>query len=161
MPVTIVRPFNTYGPRQSARAVIPTIITQLLNGAKEIKLGKVIPTRDFVYVKDTANGFLEIAKTDKIEGQEINISSNQEISIGALAQKIIDLIDPDVKIVCDKKRIRPEKSEVERLLGNNSKIKKLTRWEMAYTLDNGLIETIDWFREKENLVKYKSYKYNV
>ena len=126
LPVTIVRPFNTFGPRQSARAVIPTIITQLQNGFEEIKLGDVTPTRDFVYVKDTVNGFIEIAKSDKTIGQEINIATQSEISIGDLANEMIRQINQNAKIICDKQRIRPEKSEVNRLVGSNAKIKRLT-----------------------------------
>ncbi|GAE87223.1 UDP-glucose 4-epimerase [Acetivibrio straminisolvens JCM 21531] len=134
MPITIVRPFNTYGPRQSARAVIPTIITQLLSGKEEIKLGSLTPTRDFNYVKDTVNGFIEISKTDKTIGEEINIASQQEISIGKLAEELIRQINPNAKIVCDEERLRPEKSEVNRLLGSNEKLKRLTNWKQNYTL---------------------------
>ena len=118
MPVTIVRPFNTFGPRQSARAVIPTIITQLLSGKEEIKLGSLEPTRDFNYVKDTVQGFIEIMKSDKTVGQEINIATQKEISIGELANELIKQINPNAKIICDEQRLRPEKSEVERLLGS-------------------------------------------
>ena len=117
LPVTIVRPFNTYGPRQSARAVIPTIITQLLNGYQEIKLGSLTPTRDFNYVKDTVNGFYEIFKSDKTIGEEINIATQKEISIGELAKEIIEQINSNAKIICEEERLRPEKSEVNRLLG--------------------------------------------
>lgn len=158
-PVSIVRPFNTYGPRQSARAVIPTIITQLLSGMKEIKLGSLEPTRDFNYVKDTARGFLEIYRSDKTIGQEINIATQREISIGELAEELIRQIAPDAKIVCDAQRVRPEKSEVERLLGCNEKIKALTDWRPQYTFEEGLAETIAFFRE--NLDKYKADIYNV
>ena len=121
MPITIVRPFNTYGPRQSARAVIPTIITQLLAGKEEIELGSLTPTRDFNYVKDTANGFIEIAKSDKTIGEEINIATQKEISIGHLATELIRQINPEARIVCDEQRLRPEMSEVNRLLGSNEK----------------------------------------
>lgn len=158
-PVTIVRPFNTYGPRQSARAVIPTIITQLLSGKVEIKLGSLTPTRDFNYVKDTAQGFIEIAKSDKTIGEEINIATQQEISIGQLAEELIRQINPNARIVCDEERLRPEKSEVNRLLGSNDKIKKLTDWRPRYTFSEGLAETIDFF--KYNLDKYKSDIYNI
>ncbi|MPM35001.1 GDP-6-deoxy-D-mannose reductase [bioreactor metagenome] len=158
-PVTIVRPFNTYGPRQSARAVIPTIITQLLSGKVEIKLGSLTPTRDFNYVKDTAQGFIEIAKSDKTIGEEINIATQQEISIGQLAEELIRQINPNARIVCDEERLRPEKSEVNRLLGSNEKIKKLTDWRPRYTFSEGLAETIDFF--KYNLDKYKSDIYNI
>jgi len=159
MPITIVRPFNTYGPRQSARAVIPTIITQLLSGKKEIQLGSLTPTRDFNYVKDTVNGFLEIAKSDKTIGEEINIASQQEISIGQLAEELIRQISPSTKIVCDEQRLRPEKSEVNRLLGSNEKIKRLTNWKPQYTFEQGLAETIEFF--KNNLDKYKTDIYNL
>ena len=160
-PVTIVRPFNTYGPRQSARAVIPTIITQLLAGATEIKLGSIHPTRDFNYVKDTVAGFIAIAETQATIGEEINIASQQEISIGQLAREIIDLINPTATIVSEDIRMRPEKSEVERLLGSNEKIHRLTGWQPEYTLKQGIRETIEWFRDEENLRRYKFDVYNV
>ena len=159
LPVTIVRPFNTYGPRQSARAVIPTIITQLLIGKKEIKLGSLEPTRDFNYVKDTARGFLEIYRSEKTIGEEINIATQKEISIGELAEELIRQINPEAKIVCDQQRVRPEKSEVERLLGSNEKIKRLTSWEPQYTFEEGIAETIEFLRN--NLDKYKTDIYNV
>ena len=159
LPVTIVRPFNTYGPRQSARAVIPTIITQLLAGKEKIKLGSLTPTRDFNYVKDTARGFLEIYKSDKTIGEEINIATQREISIGDLANELIRQINPNAKIVCDEERVRPEKSEVNRLLGSNEKIKRLTDWEPRYTFEEGLAETIDFLRN--NMDKYKVDIYNV
>lgn len=159
MPITIVRPFNTYGPRQSARAVIPTIITQLLAGKEEIELGALTPTRDFNYVKDTANGFIEIAKSDKTVGEEINIATQQEISIGQLAEELIKQINPNAKIICDEQRMRPEKSEVNRLLGSNEKIKRLTNWRQQYTFEQGIAETIDFFRH--NLDKYKTDIYNI
>lgn len=158
-PVTIVRPFNTYGPRQSARAVIPTIITQLLAGYEEIKLGDLTPTRDFNYVKDTVQGFIEIAKSENTIGEEINIATQRETSIGELAEELIRQINPNAKIVTDKQRLRPEKSEVNRLLGSNEKIKKLTNWEPKYTLETGLAETIEWF--KKNMDKYKAGIYNI
>ncbi len=159
MPISIVRPFNTYGPRQSARAVIPTIITQLLDGKQEIQLGSLTPTRDFNYVKDTVRGFYEIAKSNKTIGEEINIATNKEISIGELANEIISQINPKAKIVCDEQRLRPEKSEVNRLLGDNNKIKKLTDWEPQYTFEEGIRETIDWIRN--NISKYKTDIYNI
>lgn len=159
MPVTIVRPFNTYGPRQSARAVIPTVITQLLSGMTEIKLGSLTPTRDFSYVKDTARGFIDIARSDKTIGQEINIATQQEISIGELAQELINQINPNARIICDEQRIRPEKSEVNRLLGSNKKIRELTAWEPKYSLKEGLAETVAFF--KENLSRYKADIYNL
>ena len=159
LPVSIVRPFNTYGPRQSARAVIPTIISQLLSGKEEIKLGSLTPTRDFNYVKDTAAGFIAIAESDKTVGEEINIATQQEISIGELAREIIGQINPNAKIICDGQRIRPEKSEVNRLLGANAKIKELTTWRQQYTFAQGIEQTIAWMRE--NLDKYKVNIYNV
>lgn len=159
LPVTIVRPFNTYGPRQSARAVIPTIITQLLAGKEEIKLGSLTPTRDFNYVKDTVNGFIEIFKSDKTVGHEINIATQKEISIGGLAQELIRQINPNARIVCDEERLRPERSEVNRLLGSNKKIKELTNWVPRYTLEEGLAETIKFL--KQNLNKYKVDIYNL
>jgi NAD dependent epimerase/dehydratase len=161
LPVTIVRPFNTYGPRQSARAVIPTIITQLLNGKEQIKLGALHPTRDLLFVKDTANGFVEIAKSDNTNGHEINIATQSEISIMDLAQTLINLINPKAEIISDEIRLRPEKSEVERLLGSNQKIMELTNWKPNFTLEQGLEQTIEWFSEKNNLNKYKSDIYNV
>lgn len=159
LPVSIVRPFNTYGPRQSARAVIPTIISQLLAGKEEIKLGSLTPTRDFNYVKDTVAGFLAIAESDQTIGEEINIATQQEISIGELAKEIISQINPNAKIICDDQRIRPEKSEVNRLLGANSKIKKLTNWQQQYSFAQGIAETIAWMRE--NLDRYKTEIYNI
>ena len=159
MPITIVRPFNTYGPRQSARAVIPTIITQLLAGQEEIKLGSLRPTRDFNYVKDTADGFIKIAKSDKTIGQEINIASQQEISIGDLAEEIISQINPRAKIICEEDRLRPEKSEVNRLLGSNEKIKRLTDWTPHYTFKQGIQETIHWI--EKNMKYYKTDIYNI
>ena len=161
LPVTIVRPFNTYGPRQSARAVIPTIISQLLNGAKEIKLGDISPTRDLLFVKDTVNGFIKIAQCDDLIGHEVNIATQSEISVGDLAQLLINKINPDAKIITDTLRIRPEKSEVFRLFGSNEKLKSYTDWEPKYSLEEGLEETINWFSESKNLVKYKSDQYNV
>ncbi|MCI8580453.1 MAG: SDR family NAD(P)-dependent oxidoreductase [Dorea sp.] len=159
LPVTIVRPFNTYGPRQSARAVIPTIITQLLSGKKEIRLGSLTPTRDFNYVKDTANGFIAIYQSDKAIGQEINIATQQEISIGQLAEELIRQINPEARIVCDEQRLRPEKSEVNRLLGCNEKIMRLTDWKPQYTFAQGLAETISFL--KNNMDKYKVDIYNL
>lgn len=159
LPVTIVRPFNTYGPRQSARAVIPTIITQLLSGYEEIKLGSLTPTRDFNYVKDTANGFIDIYESDKTIGQEINIATQREISIGQLAEELIRQINPNARIVCDEQRKRPVNSEVNRLLGANGKIKQLTGWQPQYTFEEGLAETIEFF--KDNLSKFKTDIYNI
>ncbi len=159
LPVTIVRPFNTFGPRQSARAVIPTIITQLLAGKEEIKLGSLTPTRDFNYVKDTANGFIAMYESDKTIGQEINIATQKEISIGQLAEELIRQINPNARIICDDDRLRPEKSEVNRLLGSNAKILELTNWKPQYTFEQGLAETIEFL--KHNLDKYKVDIYNI
>jgi len=160
-PITIVRPFNTYGPRQSARAVIPTIITQLLAGSTEIRLGSIHPTRDFSYVSDTVAGFIAIAESKATIGEELNIASQQEISIGQLASEIIDQINPTARIVSEDVRIRPEKSEVERLLGSNEKIRRLTDWQPEHSLKQGIRETIEWFRDEENLRRYKWDVYNV
>lgn len=159
LPISIVRPFNTYGPRQSARAVIPTIITQLLAGKTEIKLGSLTPTRDFNFVKDTANGFIKIYESDKTIGEEINIATQHEISIGQLAGELIRQINPEATIVCDEERLRPEKSEVNRLLGSNEKILRLTDWKPQYAFEQGLAETIEFF--KNNLGKYKVDIYNI
>lgn len=159
MPVTIARPFNTYGPRQSARAIIPTIITQILNGQKEIKLGNLSPTRDFNYVKDTAAGFISLAQSDKTIGEITNIGSNFEISMRDTVDLIVKLTGENIKIVTDKQRVRPDKSEVDRLYCDNSKIKKLTAWKPEYDLEAGLKETIDWFAD--NMKFYKPEIYNV
>lgn len=161
LPLTIVRPFNTYGPRQSARAVIPTIITQLLNGKTEIKLGDITPTRDLLFVKDTVNGFVEIAKSDKLIGHDCNIATQSEITVGELAQELIRQINPEAKIVTEEQRLRPEKSEVFRLFGSNQKIKDNTNWQLKYSLQEGLAETIEWFKQKENLKQYKADIYNI
>ncbi len=161
LPITIVRPFNTYGPRQSARAVIPTIITQLLSGKKEIKLGDLTPTRDLLYVKDTVNAFLKISKCKKLIGHEVNIATNTEISIGDLAKHLIEIINPQAEIVSEFERLRPKKSEVYRLLGCNEKLKSFTDWEQKYNLKKGLNETVKWFSNKENLKHFKSNIYNV
>jgi len=159
LPVTIVRPFNTYGPRQSARAIIPTIITQLLSGMEEIKLGALTPTRDFNYVKDTVKGFIEIARSKNTIGEHINIATQNEISMGQLADELIRQINPSATIVCDEQRLRPEKSEVNRLLGSNEKIKRLTNWSPQYSFEQGLKETIEFFRN--NMDKYKTDIYNL
>lgn len=158
-PVTIVRPFNTYGPRQSARAIIPTIITQLLSGSDKIQLGALTPTRDLNFVLDTANGFIAIANSDRTIGEEINIATQSEISMGDLARKLIERINPKAEIVCDERRLRPEKSEVNRLLGANEKIRRLTDWEPEYTIEMGLEITIDWLRK--NLGRYNPNEYNL
>ena len=164
-PVTIVRPFNTYGPRQSARAVIPTVITQIASGSRKIKLGAMHPTRDFNYVKDTVNGFIAIAESDKTVGEVINIGSNYEVSIGDTVKLIAELMNEEIDIDTDTQRIRPENSEVERLWAENAKAKKLTGWEPAYGqregFKRGLQETIAWFRNPENLRQYKPGEYNI
>jgi NAD dependent epimerase/dehydratase len=159
LPVATLRPFNTYGPRQSARAVIPTIISQILAGKNEIKLGSLTPTRDFNYVKDTAEAFVKAAESDNTVGQVINAGSNFEISIGDTVKKIIDIMGRDVKIVCDEQRIRPDKSEVNRLWADNTKIKELTEWTPKYTIDDGLKETVEWI--KNNMQYFKTDIYNV
>ncbi|MEG2930712.1 MAG: NAD-dependent 4,6-dehydratase LegB [Ruthenibacterium sp.] len=159
LPVTIVRPFNTYGPRQSARAVIPTIVTQLLHGKTELHLGSLTPTRDFNYVKDTAAGFMAIANCAAAVGQEINIATQREISIGDLANELIRQINPAAKIVTDTERLRPEKSEVNRLLGDATKLRSMTDWKPAYTFEQGLAETIAFL--KVHLDEYKADIYNL
>ena len=161
LPVTIVRPFNTYGPRQSARAVIPTIITQLLSGIEEIKLGDIKPTRDLLYVKDTVEGFLKISQSDSLIGHDCNIATQSEISVEELANELINQINPNAKIISDEQRIRPSKSEVFRLFGSNEKIKKFTNWNLSYTLPEGIAETIKWFQKPENLSRYKHEIYNI
>ena len=159
IPVKIVRPFNTYGPRQSARAIIPTIITQLLKGNNTIKLGNLSPTRDLTYIKDTCYGFIEIYKSDHLLGEITNIGMNEEISIGELAEKITKLMNKKVKIIQDDKRIRPEASEVEKLVCDNSKLLRTTSWKPNFTLESGLKETINWF--ELNIQLYKPELYNI
>jgi len=161
LPVTIVRPFNTYGPRQSARAIIPTIITQLLNGYEEIKLGDLTPTRDLLFVKDTVKGFISIANSTDLIGEHCNIATNSEVSMQEIADTIVKLINPQAKIVQDETRIRPSKSEVFRLYGDNAKILEKTDWSVDYSLEKGLQETINWFSDKENLRQYKAGIYNI
>ena len=161
LPVTIARPFNTYGPRQSARAVIPTIITQIANGMKEIKLGDVSPTRDFNYVEDTCQGFLALAESDETIGQTVNIGSNFEISVGDTLNIIKELMGSDVKFVADEQRIRPEKSEVFRLWCDNTQIEKLTGFQPQVDIREGLQRTINWFTSEDRLSKYKAGIYNV
>ena len=161
LPVTIVRPFNTYGPRQSARAIIPTIISQIANGKKEIMLGDLTPTRDFNFVKDTCRGFIELSKCDAAIGQEVNIASNYEISMRDTLELIAKIMKSDVKFIEDEQRLRPKNSEVFRLWGDNSKIKELTGFLPKYDIGNGLKETIEWFLDANNLNKYKSDIYNV
>lgn len=164
-PVAVIRPFNTYGPRQSARAVIPTIITQIANGQRKIKLGSISPTRDFNYVKDTVNGFIAVAESDKSVGQVINIGSNYEISIGDTVKLIAEVMGVDIEIETDEQRLRPEKSEVERLWASNTKARQLLGWEPAYGghdgFRRGIKETVQWFTNKENLKQYKADVYNI
>ena len=161
LPLTIARPFNTYGPRQSARAVIPTIISQIAAGKKEIDLGDTSPTRDFNYVDDTCSGFIALAREEKSVGEIINIGSDQEISIGDLFEMINHLMKSDTKINRQKERLRPEGSEVFRLKCDNTKIKSLTAYQPAFSLEEGLKKTIDWFTNPGNLKKYKTDIYNV
>jgi NAD dependent epimerase/dehydratase len=161
LPVVTARPFNTYGPRQSARAVIPTIITQLLDGASEIKLGSLHPTRDLNYVSDTCAGFVALAECDDAVGREVNIGSGLEITIGDLAQRIIDIVGTEAVIVSDEVRLRPEKSEVERLLAANALIRELAGWQSSVSLDEGLMRTVEWFREDVNRSRYRSDRYGV
>jgi NAD dependent epimerase/dehydratase len=161
LPVTIARPFNTYGPRQSARAVIPTIITQIANGKKLIKLGDVSPTRDFNYVEDTCRGFIALAESDATIGESVNIGSNFEISVGDTLNLIKELMDSDVEFVTDEQRIRPENSEVFRLWCDNTKIERLTGFKPAVDLREGLRRTIDWIIQPENLSRYKADIYNL
>ncbi len=161
LPLTIARPFNTYGPRQSARAVIPTIITQIASGKKQIQLGDTTPTRDFNYVADTCRGFLELARCDEAVGETVNIGSNYEISVGDTLNLIRDLMGSDVEFLTDQQRIRPGKSEVFRLWCDNTKIRGLTGFQPQYDIRQGLQKTIDWLLLSENLAKYKADIYNV
>jgi len=161
LPVVILRPFNTYGPRQSARAVIPNVIVQLLSGHSSISLGNLTPARDLSYVKDTVAGFLAVMESEKTVGEEINLAMGTEIAIGDLAQEIIARINPKAKVERNDERLRPEKSEVERLVGSNKKLRELTNWSPSYSLKDGLEETIAWFREPSNLARYKADIYNV
>jgi NAD dependent epimerase/dehydratase len=164
-PVVILRPFNTYGPRQSARAVIPTIITQIASGLKKINLGSISPTRDFNFVSDTVNGFITASTSALGVGEVINIGSNYEISIGDTARLIAELMGKEIELSVDNERLRPEKSEVERLWASNSKAKKLLGWEPKYAgvegLKHGLTETIRWFQDGQNIAHYKALKYNI
>jgi NAD dependent epimerase/dehydratase len=160
-PVTVARPFNTYGPRQSARAIIPTIITQILSGQKQIKIGDLTPTRDLNYVKDTCKGFLSLIHNKGTFGQEINISSNYEISMGEVLSKIKSILNSTVDFIHDEQRIRPANSEVFRLWGDNRLIKNLTDFFPDYTIDKGLTATCEWFKQSGNLKKYKADIYNV
>lgn len=161
LPLIIARPFNTYGPRQSARAVIPTIITQIAKGTKEIKLGDVTPTRDFTYVEDTCRGFIALAECDEAVGKVVNIGSHYEISIGDTLRLIKELMQSDMAFLTDKERIRPKKSEVFRLWCDNSTLKSLTGFELKYPLREGLEKTIAWFTDPKNLSRYKAEIYNV
>jgi len=161
LPVAIARPFNTYGPRQSARAVIPTIISQIASGAQKIKIGDTSPTRDFTFVSDTCLGMILIAECDAAVGQVVNIGSNYEISIGDLITKIKDLMGSDIEFVVEEQRLRPEKSEVQRLWCDTSKIEELTGFQPGFSLEAGLKATIDWFTQPGNLKKYKAAIYNV
>ncbi len=161
LPITVARPFNTYGPRQSARAVIPSIIAQIANGNKKIKVGDVNPTRDFSYVEDTCRGFLALGGCDQAIGETVNIGSNFEISIADTLNAIKELMSSDAEIVADEQRMRPEKSEVFRLWCDNSKIEKLTGFKPQVDIREGLRRTIEWFSVKANLKKYKSDIYNV
>ena len=161
LPVFIARPFNTCGPRQSARVIIPTIITQIANGKNEIQVGDLTPTRDFNYVKDTCKGFVELAACDEAIGQEVNIAGNKKISMRDKLQLIAKIMNADVTFVEDKQRLRPKNSEVFRLRGDNTKIKQLTGYTPSYSLEDGLRETVKWFLDKNNLKKYKYEIYNV
>lgn len=161
LPVTIVRPFNTYGPRQSARAVIPSIIIQIANGIRQINVGDLRPTRDFNFVNDTCMGFLSIAENESTIGKEINICSGSEVSMAEILDMVKNIMDSDVEYITDANRIRPENSEVFRLLGDNSLIKELTGFTQAYSLHHGLELTCEWFSKKENLKKYKPDIYNL
>lgn len=161
LPLTIARPFNTYGPRQSARAVIPTIVTQIAAGKKEIKLGDVSPTRDFNYVEDVCKGLIALAECNKAMGEVVNIGSNYEISIGGVLSLIKEIMSSNIEVAIDNERIRPKSSEVFRLWCDNTKIKLLTGFEPEYTIKEGLIKTVEWFSNPENLAKYKTDIYNV
>lgn len=164
-PVSITRPFNTYGPRQSARAIIPTVITQIASGQRKVNLGALHPTRDFSYVRDTVHGFIAVAKSNKSVGEVINIGSNYEISIGDTAKLIAEVMGVEISIETDQIRLRPEKSEVERLWADNTKARNLLGWEPAYAgldgLKRGLTETVAWFTKPENLKLYKAGSYNI
>ncbi|MDB3905907.1 NAD-dependent 4,6-dehydratase LegB [Crocinitomicaceae bacterium] len=161
LPVVIARPFNTYGPRQSARAIIPTIISQIASGVQEIKLGDLTPTRDFNYVSDTCAGFIALAESDQVIGKEVNIASNSEISMEATLNLIAEIMKSDVQFIQDEQRIRPAKSEVFRLYGDDTLIKSLTDFNSVVSLEAGLSKTVDWFTKSENLARYKTTIYNV
>jgi dTDP-glucose 4,6-dehydratase len=161
LPVAVVRPFNTYGPRQSARAVIPTVITQIISGKNQVKLGSLHPTRDLTYVKDTVEGFIAAAQSEKSIGQIINIGSNSQISIEDLAKLVAKIANVDIEIEYERERKRPKKSEVERLWADNKKAKELLGWSPTYTLEEGLKETFEWFSDSENIRSYKPDIYNL
>lgn len=157
LPVKIVRPFNIYGPRQSARAIIPTIGIQVLNGLNKIKLGNLDAKRDLTFVKDTVEGFIEISKQQKFNGESVNIGMNEEISIKQLVEKISEILGEEIEITTDLQRIRPEKSEVDRLMCDNTKLIKNTQWKPKYNLDTGLEETLNWLKDNKSLFKYNIY----
>ena len=161
LPVTIARPFNTYGPRQSARAVIPTIVTQLLSKQGDVRLGSLEPTRDLNYVSDICNGLIALAECDEAIGREVNIGSGTEISIDKLANLIIDIMGVDARVVSDEHRVRPENSEVERLVCDSGILRQLTGWKPEITINEGLVKTIEWFKDEHKLKKYKSEIYNM
>ena len=161
LPVTIARPFNTYGPRQSARAVIPTIVSQLAAGKREIRLGAQHPTRDLTFVSDTCAGFIALARCDAAVGRDVNMGSGREISVGDLARMLIALVSPQALLVTDEERLRPPTSEVERLLADNRLMAELTGWTPSVSLEAGLARTVAWFSEPANLQRYKVDIYNV
>jgi dTDP-glucose 4,6-dehydratase len=161
LPVTIVRPFNTYGPRQSARAIIPTIITQLLSAAGEVNLGSLTPTRDFSYVTDIVAGLISAGSASNVAGEVINFGSGGEIAVGELADRIAGIMNRSIKVITDSQRVRSDKSEVERLVCDASKAKRLLDWENSVTLEDGLKRTIEWFSDRNNLAGYKPERYNV
>lgn len=161
LPVVIVRPFNTYGPRQSARAVIPTIITQLLAGHEEIRLGSLHPTRDLTYVTDTCDGFISLAEADAAVGRDVNLGVGEEVSVGDLAAMLTETTGSSASVVSDEERLRPEKSEVERLLSDNSLVRELSGWRPSVPLAEGLARTVEWFRHPENLARYRPGDYGV
>jgi len=161
VPITIVRPFNTFGPRQSARAFIPTVITQLLKQPSYLKIGNLLPTRDFNYVKDVVRAFHQISESDNTVGKELNIATGEEVSMGIIAERLIKLISPKTLVLEDPQRLRPEASEVDRLVGDSALLRNLTGWKPEYNFDKALKETIEWFNEPDNLLRYKTHNYNV
>lgn len=160
LPVVTARPFNTYGPRQSARAIIPTVITQIASGRRQIKLGDLTPTRDFNFVEDTAAGFIALAEAQGIEGRDVNIATGTEISMADIVKTIAEVMAADIEIVTDAERLRPANSEVNRLCGDNSLITSLTDWRPRFSFAEGIRRTVDWFVKPENLAKYKPDIYN-